>query len=225
MTETVQTPVPPTEGTWGLLEYRQAAAALLTYAVNGQLGRSTADRIYKEIVEQRAGAKYSSCGDLAHWLAYRLGVRAPWVNRAEFKQPPGHGWRVEWNLTYLTADKDSTGRVINPAARAMRKQTTLPLFDSGDIFQVSNVYGGHVLCVVGHDKDNPARIFTAEYGQPGGAAKEHLLTLHAATGLVFCGANQITHAVGLAEALQEPGTVAPDLVTIDRAVRAVYGAK
>lgn len=202
---------------WTLADYRKAAAALLTYAVNGKAGRSTNDPIYRGIVEQRIGAKYSSCGDLAHWLFYRLGVRAPWVNRAEYKQPPGHGWKVGWNLAYLTAD-------ANEAAERARGLKALPVLDSGDVFQVSNVFGGHVLCVVGCDPKNPARIFTAEYGQPGGAAKEHILTLHLATGLLFCGSSQVTHIVPLATALAEPLTVPPDYVAIDRAVREVFGA-
>lgn len=199
---------------------REAASALLSYAV-GPVGRATTDPIYRLIVEGRIAPKYSSCGDLAHWLLYRLGVRAPWINRAEFKPPLGHGWRVEWNLTYLTAP-------TNPAAYAARKMTAVPQLLAGDVFQVSNRFGGHELCVTaGEPGADPGTwlVHTAEYGQPGGAPKSHVLSLHAATGLVFCGSDQITHVLPLAAALALDGLERPDLVLLDTAIKATLGAK
>lgn len=214
----------PTERTFrgaALAAYRTAASALLTDAAGpAPGGRLTTDPKYRSVVEGRIAPKYSSCGDLAHWLFYRLGVRAPWINRAEFKAPAGHGWRVGWNLAFLTAGPD------NAAAYAARKLTAVPKLDAGDVFLISNVYGGHAICVTaGEDQPDGSRlIHTAEYGQPGGLPKTHILTLHAATGLVFCGGNQVTHIVPLAAALALPGLDAPDLRGLADAVKAVFTA-
>jgi hypothetical protein len=68
--------------------WRTAAVALCEYACNGAIGRRKDDPVYVEVTEHRDGptdvarADYSSCGDLAWWLLYRLGLRKPWMNRA-----------------------------------------------------------------------------------------------------------------------------------------------
>jgi hypothetical protein len=228
-----------------LSAYRLAASALLTYAVAGHT-RSTSDPVYRAIVEGRLGLKYSSCGDLAHWFLYRLGVRAPWINRAEFKPPQGHGWRVGLNLNLLAApgigtneqavmvrpdtrhpstSKDAAGNPLPGALISKRTFAGIPDLEAGDTFQVSNIFGGHQLCVTGStapearpDKTQPLTITTAEYGQPGGAAKTHVLTYHADSGLIFCGSSQVRFILTLPDALGAPGLVPPDLRLVDQAI-------
>jgi hypothetical protein len=109
----VPEPAAPTE----LEASRLAASLLLTYAVSDEV-RSTLDPVYRTIVEGRTGPKYSSCGDLAHWLLFRLGVRAPFINRAEYRESDGgHGWRVGLNLNLLTPPGIGT----NPVAHNCHK--------------------------------------------------------------------------------------------------------
>src|ERR1044071_3102756 len=97
------------------VDYHALAADLLEYACNGHAGRAESDPVYQAVTEGRdIGAMqkdYSSCGDLAHWLFYRIGVRFPWVNRAE---NGGHrATQTENNVTLLQRFK---GRLINPSA-------------------------------------------------------------------------------------------------------------
>lgn len=81
--------------------WQQAAVALDEWACGGDKGRDKRDPIYQHVVEGRDGHavaydKYSSCGDRAHWRLWRLGVRAPFVNRKEHT-----GWRVGMNIVEL----------------------------------------------------------------------------------------------------------------------------
>jgi len=230
MDQIQESEISPTFDGVPLKAFRLAASALLTYAVNGSV-RSTSDPVYRSIVESRLGPKYSSCGDLAHWFLYRLGVRAPWINRAEFKAPLGHGWRVGLNLNLLTAPpvgactQATAVRPVKSSDADAVAHEAIPDFESGDVFLISNVWGGHCICVTGSpdpatrtDKTAPLTVKTAEYGQPGGAAKTHVITLHKDTGLLFCGANQITSYLQLDAALGADGRAAPDLRLIDQSI-------
>lgn len=77
--------------------YREYARRYLDLAVNGDLCVTETSPIYQAVVERRdPGPVYSSCGDLAHWLWYRLGIRAPWVNRQEHR-----GFRYGVNISIL----------------------------------------------------------------------------------------------------------------------------
>lgn len=218
--EKIQDAVAPAELTFNnapLSAYRVAASALLTYAVseNGAQGP-----VYMRVVEGRKAPKYSSCGDLAHWLLYRLGVRLPWINRSEFtRDASGFGWRVGLNLNLLAAPEVGSNTCAVPA----RKLTTIPELAAGDLLQVSTESGGHEICVTGRTSDV---IQTAEYGQPGGLAKSHALTLHKPTGLVFCGQSQVTHVLPLASVLvaaRNAAALAPvDLTWLDEATRKLF---
>lgn len=76
------------------------SVALNTYFCNGTDGRSKKDPVYQYVVEKRdfpaMYTRYSSCGDRAHALLFRLGVRESWINRNEHK-----GWRVGQNISAL----------------------------------------------------------------------------------------------------------------------------
>lgn len=67
--------------------WQTAAVALVRFACGYDTGRRKDDPVYVQVTEGRDGpgpanrAAYSSCGDLAHWLLARLGMRATWVNR------------------------------------------------------------------------------------------------------------------------------------------------
>lgn len=61
---------------------------LLSYACGRfDSGRNEDDPIYQGVTEGRDvppfREKYSSCGDLAHWLLFRLGSRLEMINRKE----------------------------------------------------------------------------------------------------------------------------------------------
>lgn len=88
---------------------RIAAVALAVHACGGEKGRSKDDPVYAEVTEWRdvgaMRARYSSCGDLAHWMLYRLGCRAPWVNRKDMPM----GWRVGQNVSLLTSHGELPG--------------------------------------------------------------------------------------------------------------------
>jgi hypothetical protein len=66
--------------------WQMAAVALVEYACGTTPhGRDKDDPVYQAVVEGRDvapnRARYSSCGDLAHWLLDRLGLDEPWLNR------------------------------------------------------------------------------------------------------------------------------------------------
>lgn len=206
--------------------YRLAACMLLTYAVDGSHRgeRVVGDPVYRVVVEGRIGPKYSSCGDLAHWMLYRLGVRAPFVNRAEFREYlGGHGWRVGLNLNLLVPPPIGTC----PVAIRPSKLEAMPDVQAGDLLQISNVYGGHQVCVSGRedtlapDGSPVVTLTTAEYGQPGGKQKHHVLQL--ISGSLFLGANHVVSWLPLPAALALPGRVAPDLGALKQAQAGTVG--
>lgn len=205
--------------------YRLGASLLLIYAVNDSV-RSVQDPVFRLITEGRYSQikGYSSCADLAHWMYFRLGVRQPWLNRKEYPVTDGgHGWRVALNLNLLVPPPIGTC----PVANACRKLSELPEVGAGDVLVINNQYGGHVICVAGSEAqpDGTAHLTTAEYGQPGGAKKEHVLQFSKESGLCFLtgshGANQVISHISLAKALELPGRVTPDLQMLDAAQKAV----
>ena len=77
------------------------ALPLYKGAPAGQTGRGKLDPVYVEETEHRDQKAfwdhYSSCGDLSQGLAWHLGVRTPYVNRAAM---PG-GWHPGRNLLHF----------------------------------------------------------------------------------------------------------------------------
>jgi hypothetical protein len=117
-------------------------------------------------------ARYSSCADLAHWLWFRLGFREDFINRHE-----AHGWVVGANLNRWCPVPIGPNRfACKPAAGEFDPEP-------GDVLVISNSFGGHVMCVQHAEvpEDIGSRevpipmldIWTAEYGQPGGAQRTH----------------------------------------------------
>jgi hypothetical protein len=130
-----------------LHEYRKRAVAWLEYAC---LGNPALDSVrHLEIKEGRTGKGYSSCGDLAHWMLFRLGVRSPWINRKEHR-----GWACGMNVSRLVAHAvPYTGQRL----------------EGGDIIVIANDWpaghDAHVVCIV--DTLTPDTLATAESGLPG----------------------------------------------------------
>lgn len=142
---------------------RAFATELIQYAC-GQLsgGRSESDAVYQAVTEGRDVGKqqktYSSCGDLAHWLLFRMGCRSRFINRKEHL-----GWKVGANVSALAfchlAETASEGDI----------------YAAGDILVIWNkpkATDAHVMVVLDH---SGAKLVSGEYGQPGGAVREHSL--------------------------------------------------
>lgn len=149
-----------------LVEYQHVAASWLEWACRGDKVPERDER-YQRVTEWRDKPTpgYSSCADLAHWLLFCLGVRSPWVNRAEHI-----GWRPARNVSALCW----------PPAPAREPHPT-DQYDAGDVLVIwsrQDTTDAHVLVVVTHLPDEHV-LCTAEYGQPGGALRTHALDPHA----------------------------------------------
>lgn len=141
--------------------------ALLDWACAGGTNDETHPN-YVSVTEGRdvgaARGEYSSCGDLAAWLLYRLGCRQEWVNRKEHR-----GWKVGANVSLLA--------FVAPLAV---RRTPRPgvVASPGDIFICWNHPQGldaHVfLCR--REQRLPGQMTIAEYGQPGGHIRDRMVT-------------------------------------------------
>jgi hypothetical protein len=174
---------------------RALAKPLLEYACDG----GAVDEFhahYARVTEGRdvgkMRAKYSSCGDLAHWLLYSLGVRLALVNRKDHQ-----GWRMGMNVSMLSG--------IQGAANVGNLDGFRP--ELGDILIVWNTPGGydaHVICVLDYDAELQL-LTTAEYGQPGGAIRTHTLRApddHDPDQRPFIGRRRVQRWIRLAVVLQ-----------------------
>ena len=139
------------------VDYRALAAELVEYACGGSDGRPETDSVYQAVTEGRdRGAmqrRYSSCGDLAHWLLYRLGVRLPFVNRAEHQ-----GWTSGVNVSRLAFERFAD---IDPG----RTARFLP-GDIGIVWSTPEATDAHVFVIL--EDAQPDALLVGEYGQPGG---------------------------------------------------------
>lgn len=139
------------------VNYRELASELVMRACNAGHGRSERDPVYQAVTEGRDRPPYpntySSCGDLAHWMLFRLGVRLPLVNRAEHL-----GFTYGVNVSRLAFDPLA---IVEPNTSAR--------FAAGDIGIIWSKHDGtdaHVFVFL--DDQQPTALFVAEYGQPGG---------------------------------------------------------
>lgn len=180
----------------GVSLYTRQARDLLAYAVGGliilpspQQGLRCpdpsygGDPIYNAVTERRHARAvltnqfYSSCGDLAHWFLYRLGVRFDWINRDEHD-----GWHYAGQPGHPTWDNNVTTLVsrqvhgVNPYA--YRPDPTDLFFACGDVLVVNCATppSTHV-CVVFEHKPEEQTITTADYGQPGAALRRKQYTI------------------------------------------------
>lgn len=190
--------------------WRAAAVALCEYACGFAQGRSKDDPVYREVTEGRDGPgpderrRYSSCGDLAHWLYSRLGIREQWINR---RDDGAFGpWRPGANVTALWGGSCPFDRVP-PADPAW-----LPA--AGDVVLIWNTGNdAHVMVSLGSDG---ASLRTANYGaggmsplaSPGAKITSRPLTHQ--LGKPFYGTRQIQRYLPLSEAVKHI-SVAPNL--------------
>lgn len=161
--------------------------SLIEWACGPPKGRNENDPVYQQITEGRdvgqAQKSYSSCGDLAHWMLYRLGVRSDYVNRNE-----NGGWKDQKNISNLA---------FSPAASTPTSSTS---YNPGDIIIVWNESNGsdsHAIVVTGQ---TGSTIQTGEYGQPGGAEKEHKIQIK--DGKPYIGKRQIQKVIPLEKVIE-----------------------
>lgn len=139
--------------------WQQAAVALCEYACGWEKGRAKDEAPYIEVTERRDGpgprqrADYSSCGDQAWWLLYRLGLRRPWMNRAA-----NGTYNIGMNVADLTG---CPIHVSGPFGADFAPQP-------GDILEIwnsSTTRDAHVCIVLATPLDGHLR--TANYGAGG----------------------------------------------------------
>lgn len=125
-------------------------------------GRNEDDPIYQTVTEGRDvppfRKTYSSCGDLAHWLLFRLGSRHELINRKEHR-----GFRIGMNVSKLAFS------ALSEDARDD------DVYEPGDILIIwskPDTTDSHVMVVLEHDDKT---LLTGEYGQPGGAVRTHVM--------------------------------------------------
>lgn len=139
-------------------EFRKRAVAWLEYACLPPAPLDSPRHL--EIKEGRAGKGYSSCGDLAHWMLFRLGVRLPWINRKEHL-----GWTVGVNVSRLVA------RAVPYTGQKL---------EGGDIIVIANDWprgrDAHVVCVIDHFLETN-QLATAESGLPGNGLQTRALPM------------------------------------------------
>jgi hypothetical protein len=199
-----------TQPTQTLDVWRYAAVALCVHACGNDVGRAKDDPVYVEVTEGRDGPgpeqrkRYSSCGDLAHWLYKRLGIRAPFVNRTD--DGVNGPWRAGENVARLWGGACPFD-VVPP------KEPWAP--EAGDVLIIWNTgFDAHVMVSLGVDRDGKLR--TANYGaggmspgvSPGARLGASRITWQ--RGKPFYGARQIQRWLPLGEAVKLI-TVAPDL--------------
>lgn len=140
----------------------------------GSIGKL--DPTYVEVTEGRdkrgAWKSYSSCADLAHFIAKRCGVRQTWVNRTD--DDFAGDWVSGLNVSKLVRPSTAPGSDYEAGV--------------GDIWIVSNTWprgsDAHVCICLGPSPEQPGEISTANYGatglqnveSPGGKIASHALT-------------------------------------------------
>jgi|SRR6478735_2320309 len=190
--------------------WRAAAVALCEYACGDGAGRTKDDPVYLEVTERRDGpgpdvrSKYSSCGDLAHWLYKRLGIREAWINRTD--DGVFGAWNPGANVALLWGDRCPIDQI------PPNDPSFMP--DAGDVVLIWNTgFDAHVMVALGRDGTN---LRTANYGaggmsplaSPGAKVASKPLTF--AHGKPFYGTRQIQRYLPLSAAIQRI-SAPPDL--------------
>lgn len=138
------------------------------------------DPVYNAITEGRharairAKQFYSSCGDLAHWFLYRMGVRLSWINRDEHD-----GWHYSGQPGHPAWDNNVTTLCAPTVNRYAKKPDPEDFFlVCGDVLVVNldMPQTTHVSVVYEH-KPEQGIIVSADYGQPGGALRSRPYTI------------------------------------------------
>jgi hypothetical protein len=146
-----------------LEQWRIGIAELAAWACGySEKGRGKKDPVYVEVTENEHGCrpeKYSSCADLVHWLAKRVGVRLAWVNRTD--DDFGENWKFAVNVSRIASQcRVVTGSFL-PELGDMLISWNRP--DTGD---------AHVWVYLGHNPAKPGEHFSANYGAGGMSPSE-----------------------------------------------------
>jgi len=133
-------------------DLRSTAVAIASYACNGDDGRVLGDPVFEEVTEGRNHwPKYSSCGDLPHYVLMRLGFRDERIlNRSD--DGGIRNWSIGQNLSRLVF---KTGKALVWASIAKRPQP-------GDVLYLASPE--HV-CVLDSVDEAAGTITTFDYGQ------------------------------------------------------------
>lgn len=189
--------------------WQDAAVALCEYACGAPHGLSKDTPPYPEVTEGRdigmSRARYSSCGDLPHWLLERLGLREAWINRHSL----GH-YHVGLNIAELGLGC--------PISHAAPTDPAWPGPGVGDICEIWNGIKGqdaHVFVVLGPGSD-AQHLRTANYGMggmsaaasPGAGISDSHFT-HNANGW-YVGSRKLQRIIRFADAVAL-ATAVPDL--------------
>ena len=189
---------------------RGFATELLNYAcAKWTGGRDENDPVYREVTENRdIGAmqqSYSSCGDLAHWVLYRLGCRSKFVNRKEHL-----GWKPGKNVSLLA---------FAPVAEDAKPTDRYAAGDILIIWSREDTTDAHVMVALEHspsDDDGGSLLTCAEYGQPGGK-----VIAHAMKDPLMVGRRKIRRVLRLSRVLRAAAEqellVEPDYTTLPKA--------
>jgi hypothetical protein len=159
----------------------------------GSIGKL--DPTYIEVTEGRdkrsAWHRYSSCADLAHFIAKRCGVRQTWVNRTD--DDFAGDWQSGLNVSKL----------VGPSV-APRSDYEAAL---GDIWIISNTWprgtDAHVCVCLGPNPQLPGEVLSANYGasglqeveSPGAKIASHELKLSA--GRLRYGAKELVRVLSV----------------------------
>ncbi|MCU0692810.1 MAG: hypothetical protein MUF54_15525 [Polyangiaceae bacterium] len=133
-------------------ELRDAAVMIAWYVCNGDEGRVLGDPVFDEVTEGRARwRKYSSCGDLVHFLLLHLGLRDERIlNRND--DGGTSPWAIGQNLS----------RIVFRAGKAFVWASTKQRPKPGDVLYVA--MPEHV-CILESIDEQAGTIATFDYGQ------------------------------------------------------------
>jgi hypothetical protein len=189
---------------------REFATQLLNYAcAKWTGGRDEDDPVYREVTENRdVGAmqrSYSSCGDLAHWVLFRLGCRSQFLNRQEHR-----GWKPGKNVSLLA---------FSPVAENAQPSDRYAAGDVLIIWSKEDGTDAHVMVALSHEPgdDEQSSVLTcAEYGQPGGK-----VIVHRMKEPLMVGRRKIRKVLRLSRVLSDADAqqllVEPDYTTLPKA--------
>lgn len=148
--------------------YKARALEFCDFIVDGTDGRLREDPVIQAVTEGHGG---SSCGFLPHFLAYALGVRERWVNRAA---PGAGGYRDGENLSLLFG---ATWGGAGP--KCARRVTSGQLFKAADVLIIEDPAkpnDDHVL-VCAKDFDGDV-LYSYDMGQRGAPPERPGLSPH-----------------------------------------------
>lgn len=140
---------------------RDYARALSRFACGGAKGRGKLDQVYVEVTQGRDTKQnwkhYSSCGDLLHFHAVKMGVpiTTDWINRDD--PPTGKRWE-------FMNGRDNIGKLQHPGPAQLTPVGYVP--EAGDYLLCWHEDGQDVHVRICGNTDS-SRLETFDYGAGG----------------------------------------------------------